>query len=586
MEKIPRPVLEIISSYAESFYETLLLSLVCKRWYQAISKFNHEVSFQNFPYKMIKPWDPRTHIENIIEHKFLIKNWKMISLDLRNIKINEKLLVKIIFSQQFLLKLNLTNSLFDIKELLRYLDYEKLVKKQVIAEFPLEELKLTNYKKNIIDFKHLNEFFPKIKKLYLGGTTLNKDALYSIILNFKNLEILDTSSCANLKIKNKDDLDSLIENSKIKKIYLNNEANEGDKENLWAKLNSLPSSHTDLESIKSWFTNEIDVNIFPEIYQENDNFISKLDEDFLIEIFELLIGNGLNKWLHRCYLSSLHSYNYCSFLHEAAIYRKMKLFWFLFDKNFPLFHCNGWLLFEVSEIIDGLSSNPSRVYYIPNSMLYEATQYYIKFKDKDPKIFQLIDALTYNKIQFKESKILEEQMKSENSLFIKSLFTAKLEDLDNITLDAKIKQNPLIITAAIRCQPEIIKKILSCGFDVDIENSRGKTALFYAVSKGYNDIIQILCKNNANVNKKDKSGKSSIYKTIKAGNDKAFTLLIQFGADLNCVDNCGLTVLSYAKKHSRKAIIKMIEKENNRLTINRYLHKDAFNESDEILRQA
>ena len=57
----------------------------------------------------------------------------------------------------------------------------------------------------------------------------------------------------------------------------------------------------------------------------------------------------------------------------------------------------------------------------------------------------------------------------------------------------------------------LTKSLLKDGSNVDRKDKYGRTVMYYAIVKGFQDIVLVLCLANANINNQDKNGKTPLH---------------------------------------------------------------------------
>ncbi|KAL5231634.1 hypothetical protein ABZP36_030410 [Zizania latifolia] len=100
-----------------------------------------------------------------------------------------------------------------------------------------------------------------------------------------------------------------------------------------------------------------------------------------------------------------------------------------------------------------------------------------------------------------------------------------------------------LLTVAATGNSRFLEDVLKVGMDPDVGDSRGRTALHLAASKGYEDCVLVLLRNACNVNIKDEQGNTALWQAIAARHHKIFNILYQFarissphaGGDLLCL---------------------------------------------------
>lgn len=107
-----------------------------------------------------------------------------------------------------------------------------------------------------------------------------------------------------------------------------------------------------------------------------------------------------------------------------------------------------------------------------------------------------------------------------------------------------IFSTPLIFSV-YRGQYRITKELIEAGVDVNERDYKEYTALIYAVSERYLDIVELLISSGAHINIKV-DGITALMHASDDGYQEIVELLIKSGADVNAKDNDGDTALEYA----------------------------------------
>jgi ankyrin repeat protein len=102
------------------------------------------------------------------------------------------------------------------------------------------------------------------------------------------------------------------------------------------------------------------------------------------------------------------------------------------------------------------------------------------------------------------------------------------------------KENPLLV-ACEHNQLPCVQLLLSLGADIEIKDSKGKTALICASEKGHLDIVKELINNGANIDAKDNDGKTALIISSNIGNLEIVKELLNNGANIDARDNKGMT---------------------------------------------
>ncbi|XXG65205.1 hypothetical protein AAC387_Pa05g2969 [Persea americana] len=85
-----------------------------------------------------------------------------------------------------------------------------------------------------------------------------------------------------------------------------------------------------------------------------------------------------------------------------------------------------------------------------------------------------------------------------------------------------------ILTVAASGNSTLLEELLKAGMDPHIGDSKGRTPLHIAASKGYEDCVLVLLKHSCNVNVQDVNGNTPLWDSIAAKHDSIFTLLYHF----------------------------------------------------------
>ncbi|CAG9319992.1 unnamed protein product [Blepharisma stoltei] len=531
MEKIPRPVLSDILSQVGPIDQVINLSFVCKYWKGIIASWNHELTFQNIAYDKVKYWLRRSYIKRVLTNQFLKAKWKLASLDLRSVKIDERTLVNLIIAQPNLRKLNLTNSLINLKKLFCLLKRKKskyYKTHQIEIYIKLEELIWINLNGSCVNLYKVLNCFPGLKKLNIANSNLSLPFFHLIIENFRNLRFLEASP-DNLVI-NKYSLEKTkiyLERSSLK-FWLTNTLEgwshnpfSGNKISIY-NYDAFSVGQIDLETVQNWLKLGGDIN---SCYKLIYKLIEYYDDDFLIEIFQIFINNGLDKWYHKCF-------DNCNFFYYAAISKKSKFFWYLMDNNFNLACCKKCNIFRFPEIIEELLIYPTKnIPNLPDEKLYEAAQYFM-INNKENNLLTLIELMSYKSAGSKEENLIQrlKQHSLKRSLFLVPNYWTYIFELFKVS-----EIEPLISLAAMHENKNLIKRLIQAGFNINARDSAGNIALYYAAKHGKFDIAEYLLKKGADINYDLSTSElygSQLKLTIDGGKVESIYYLINSISDL------------------------------------------------------
>ncbi|KAK1265916.1 Potassium channel AKT2/3 [Acorus gramineus] len=172
-------------------------------------------------------------------------------------------------------------------------------------------------------------------------------------------------------------------------------------------------------------------------------------------------------------------------------------------------------------------------------------------------------------LRLKQSTLLETmQTKQEDCLVIFKNFLQKQTELKDLNIEDFLGDNgeynngsniPCnLFTAAATGDSCTLEVLLKAGMDPNIGDSKGRTPLHLAASKGYEDCVLVLLQHACNTNIKDMDGNTPLWHSIFAKDRKIFNLLYhysyitnpQIGGDLLCLA---------ANRNDRSAMNKLLE---------------------------
>jgi len=101
-------------------------------------------------------------------------------------------------------------------------------------------------------------------------------------------------------------------------------------------------------------------------------------------------------------------------------------------------------------------------------------------------------------------------------------------------------------------------------WDKNDKSKRNMTPLRIAIEEKNMDVIKLLLKAGANVNKADKYGNAPLYKAASTGQLEVVKLLIDNGADVNKANDNGNTPLYIAAEKGQLEVMKLANRERCR----------------------
>ncbi|MBR2439448.1 MAG: ankyrin repeat domain-containing protein [Lentisphaeria bacterium] len=120
-------------------------------------------------------------------------------------------------------------------------------------------------------------------------------------------------------------------------------------------------------------------------------------------------------------------------------------------------------------------------------------------------------------------------------------------------------KTPLIMSAVVQKDPEILKILIENGIDIQSVNSSGENALHRVLyMMKYNkksekmQFAEILINSGINVNQQDENGVTALMYAVNMQNDKLYNLLISKGANVFLKNKKGVSVFNYMQKRKNK----------------------------------
>ena len=108
-----------------------------------------------------------------------------------------------------------------------------------------------------------------------------------------------------------------------------------------------------------------------------------------------------------------------------------------------------------------------------------------------------------------------------------------------------------LVSAIARNDSNEAARLLKAGFDPDIKDADGRTALMHTVIDGKDQLLDLLIDNGSDVNLQDKQGLSPLHFAAQNYNVKAAKTLLQAGAKVDARDKYGNAALWTAVFNSR-----------------------------------
>ena len=605
METVPKPVLHLILAQVGSFDEVLMLTFVCKTWKNLIE--TNPLFFELESTRRICLY-PR----NLVDEDFFSRasNFKLREISLMGTLLKSSVIARVVASQPYLEKLNLTSTEVCLGELWSCISSK--LQKDTLA---LKELRITN-SKSLPCYDSMKSVFPKLEKLYSGNTKTNYDDIYKIIAGFRHLKLLDISYCSMESAGNfnLNEINSFMSETSLELIFATN-FNDKILEffmqcgvevvgvTIGELLNELKSQE-DLCNIKDFIKMGGDVNVHCNqfqtaivnsitVYPQMNLLTYFTDEDLTVETYKVLIGAGLDLSFHS--ETSTHTIlisairfgfpkladlllrngadvwpvlesgsNEIPAFHEAIKKGKLSIL-----KSFTKYglhkksrnkhnYCSPYcealrkgnlkaLEFLLSEgFIIDTCQNHTNIF-----LLKSVTPQILKLIfEKEIQIEDLAQKL-YSAAQFFFHK-----QKFDNVSF----FLARLKEIDAFENEKAILEEvlvtysrkssffskPLLVLAAETNNEECIHKLVRLGCDLNITDKFGWTPLFAACSMGHSSLVSYFIGNGCLINSRDSFYRTPLHQASHNGHLETVKELVKFGAALSPVDKKGYSPLDLA----------------------------------------
>lgn len=114
-----------------------------------------------------------------------------------------------------------------------------------------------------------------------------------------------------------------------------------------------------------------------------------------------------------------------------------------------------------------------------------------------------------------------------------------------------MKINKELEKAVLLNDLSLIKSLIKNGCDVNGNDKYGRTILYYAIIKGFKDVVEELCLAKINVNNQDNDGKSPLHFSAIHSQFEIAKILIKYGSEIDIKDENGNTPLSDAVFYSQ-----------------------------------
>lgn len=134
----------------------------------------------------------------------------------------------------------------------------------------------------------------------------------------------------------------------------------------------------------------------------------------------------------------------------------------------------------------------------------------------------------------------------------------------------------VLILSAMYGKENSVDALLSFGVDVNCENA-GDSAIHQACLMGHLNVLEVLLKYKANVNKINSDKRTGLMYASKEGYTEIVRRLLNAGADYSIKDNDGLTAAMLASMFEKEDIVALFKQ----VGVTQFEYYDSDTESDE-----
>jgi ankyrin repeat protein len=115
-----------------------------------------------------------------------------------------------------------------------------------------------------------------------------------------------------------------------------------------------------------------------------------------------------------------------------------------------------------------------------------------------------------------------------------------------------------LISVAASGKVDVVKRLLSAGAAVDVQDYNGKTPLYKAASRGNVEVVKRLLSAGADVNIQNDYGWTPLHKAASGGSVEIVKLLLSAGADVKIQNDYGDTPLHKAASRGNVEVVKRL----------------------------
>jgi len=94
--------------------------------------------------------------------------------------------------------------------------------------------------------------------------------------------------------------------------------------------------------------------------------------------------------------------------------------------------------------------------------------------------------------------------------------------------------------------------------NTDLRDSTGRTALLWAAIEGHENVVELLLRNGADVNRQDNCGVTALSLAARKSSVERVSMLLKYGASVSVTDNEGMTALHVASANGNKVTVQLL----------------------------
>ncbi|KAH9123274.1 hypothetical protein AeMF1_005690 [Aphanomyces euteiches] len=175
----------------------------------------------------------------------------------------------------------------------------------------------------------------------------------------------------------------------------------------------------------------------------------------------------------------------------------------------------------------------------------------MKLRDEKTDEENNFNPVTLINTKFKADRLILERfhLQEKYPLF----YEAKLENIQQAESCVDAKQTPLFAAVLGKQAINVVRLLVECNIDVDLQDIHGRTALMIAAKNGDVEIVNLLLQQEPLVDLIDENGESALFYAAKAGHVDVVESLLKALADLDLKNKDGRTPLDCVNVENKAA---------------------------------